>query len=184
MADDPKVQFYLTHRELIQEWAALADPAAQALEQALLAASHEFAASAGGDLPVPRISPGGTTFIRLDITTAPLSGVWFELSWERRRLLGHGAGTWPSLRLVTSPQEPAELRAELKSTSAAPLIRHGLDQGSTSWWVRHGDLKPETEPINIDDFARDCFQRLATAYLEMRGPIRQVVEGFATRSRS
>lgn len=74
MVDDPKVQFYLTLRELIQEWAALADPAAQALEQALLGASNEFAASAGGDLPVPRISPGGTTFIRLDITTALYPG--------------------------------------------------------------------------------------------------------------
>lgn len=83
---------------------------------------------------------------------------------------------------MTSPQEPAELRAELKSASAPPLIRHGLDQGSTSWWVRHGDLKPETEPINIDDFARDCLQRTANVYLEMHEPIRQIVEGFAARN--
>lgn len=178
MADDPKIQFYLTHRNLIQEWAAIADPAAQALEHALLSAAHELVASAGGNLPAPRINPGGTTFVRLDITTAPYPGVWFELSWERRSLLRHGAGTWPSLRLVTSPQEPAELREALKDVSATVMIRNGLDQGSRHWWIRHGDLNPESEPIDIDQFARDCLQRMVTVHAELHEPIRQVVQGF------
>lgn len=177
MVDDPKVQFYLTHRALIQEWATLADPAAQALEQALLAATHELAAD--DRLPPPRVEVGGVTFVKLDITTAPLPGVWFELAWERRHLLRQGPGTWPSLRLVTSPQEAPELRTELRNVSAVGLSRHGLSQSSSSWWLRHGDLVPEVEPIDVDGFARDCLQRTATVYLEMHAPIRQVVERFA-----
>lgn len=47
MSNDPKLDFYLENRALIEEWAKLQEPAATVLDRALLAAGRRLAEEEG-----------------------------------------------------------------------------------------------------------------------------------------
>jgi hypothetical protein len=97
MATDDKVAFYLRHRTLIEEWAALREQAAAELEEALSRAVGII-----GQRPeTPEIVEFDSDRrhpmygISLQIPGAESGTVWVALGWARGQLLRPGGESWP-----------------------------------------------------------------------------------------
>lgn len=139
MSDDPKVDFYLKNRSLIQEWANLRAPAARALDLALHAEVERL--NTDEDVPNPDVSEGRHRIIKLRVTSAPLPCTWRELGWEQGKLLT-GAGGWPRLMIVMSPQHPRSLRDVVKNATGFAREAHSMPESNSQWWVRYGFIAP------------------------------------------
>ena len=97
MAIDEKVAFYLRHRTLIEEWAALREQAAAALEEALSRAVGII-----GQRPdTPEIVEDDSDRrypmyrISLQIPGVESGAVWVALGWTRGQLLRPTGESWP-----------------------------------------------------------------------------------------
>jgi hypothetical protein len=174
MSDDPKLDFYLTNRALIEEWAKLRDPAAAALDRELLDAAVRLAE--GDNIPDPRIQEDPVRSVKLDVTTDPLPGPWLELSWDQRKLL-KGSGGWPQLVIVMDPRPP-HLRAAVKNATGSARNAYGMTSTGlgNAWWIRFGEILPQSEPIVIEAYAEHCVQRLRDAWLGLHVTISEAVK--------
>ena len=177
MSDDPKVDFYLENRSLIEEWSKLRAPAARALDQALLAAAQLLGEDE--DIPEPQITEDRARTVRLHVTADPLPKVWLELWWEERNLL-KGAGGWPTLIIAMNPKYPRPVRDAVKNATGAARDAHGMNS-TGKWWLRYGAVTPEHEPVEIDAYAQHCMQRLRDAWSDLHTTIVEVVEKNAPR---
>ena len=186
MNDDPKTEFYLTNRALIEEWAGLRPAAASALDLALLRAAHEPAPTGPegldgtepGDAPDPgpalQVSEDRLRHIWVDCTTDPLPHTWFGLSWEHGKLLA-GAGGWPALIIGMSGTVPPKVRDAVKNATVVTRDTHGLVHLGQSW-LRYGPITPVAEPIVIEEYAQYCVQRLRQARFDLDGTVRAAVK--------
>ena len=147
MSDDPKIDFYLANRSLIEEWAGLRAPAASALDLALLAAAKLLAEDA--ELPDPDIEEGRGRAIRLHVTTHPLPQAWLELWWEKAKLLTSSGG-WPTLTIVMDPKDPRPIRDAVKTATGLARDAHGMTATSSQGWLRYGQVTPTSEPLEIE----------------------------------
>ena len=172
MSDDPKLDFYLENRALIEEWAQLRDPVAIALDRELRAA----AVRPSEGVPDPKIHESPARSVRLHVATDPMPKVWLELWWEKGKLL-KGSGSWPQLVIVMDPPDPPFREAVKNATGSA---REAHDMTSTgpknSPWIRYGQIPPQSDPIVIEEYADHCVQRLRAAWLGLDPTIRVAVE--------
>lgn len=175
MTDDPKVNFYLAHREQIEEWASLRHLAADMLDQALLAAVHQLANDEA--VPTPTLVEGRDRYAKLPVMTAMASDVAIELGWSRSRLLAASDG-WPSLRIAVDPSHSATLKEAVLEATMSGYVTHGLDQKSHGWWLRWGLLKLPSELRDLEEFAVQCVNRWRDAYLDLAPRIRLAVESL------
>ena len=174
MSDDPKLDFYLENRALIEEWAQLRDPVATALDRELLAAALRL--TEGGGVPDPQIHEGPARSVRLHVTTDPMPRAWLELWWEKGKLL-KGSGSWPQLVIVMDPIDPGA-RDAVKNATGSAREAHGMTSAGskTSPWIRYGQIPPQSDPIVIEEYADHCVQRLRAAWLGLDATIRVAVE--------
>jgi hypothetical protein len=170
MSDDPKLDFYLENRALIEEWAKLRDPALAALDRELLEAAR---LTEGDDVPKPQFKEGPARSVMLHVTPDPLA--WLELWWQKGTLLT-GSGSWPKLAIVMDPSDPR--RNAVKDATGSAAKAHGMTSTGSraAWWLRSGEIPPQTEPIVIEEYAEYCVQRLRDAWLGLHATIRQAVE--------
>jgi hypothetical protein len=174
MSDDPKLDFYLKNRALIEEWAKLREPAAAALDRELLAAALRL--TEGDDVADPQIHEGPARSVRLHVTTDPLPRAWLELWWEKGKLL-KGSGSWPQHIIVMDPPDP-RVRDAVKSATGSAREAHGMTSTGprNSPWIRYGEIRPQTEPIVIEEYAEYCLQRLREAWIDLHVTITEAVE--------
>lgn len=172
MADDAKVEFYLKHRQIIEEWAAIGHAAAESLEHALIARTHTL------DEAVPEARPyinaAGHSFVKLHLTDEP-DVMAVELGWTRKDLL-RGNGAWPTLRFVLESDRPRYFREAVKAATQAPCRAHGMGRATSGSWLWFGDVEPEQEPLEIEAYAETCLARLLAAYQDLQ----PVAQGIVT----
>jgi hypothetical protein len=103
--DDPRLRFFLEHREQIREWAAMADEVAEAVADILRGLAPDVVARVGDRHDVlvsERIAgenPYGTVLHRQAWTagTPPLPFVGVSLAWDGKRV--DPVGGWPGAQL-------------------------------------------------------------------------------------
>jgi hypothetical protein len=173
MSDDPKLDFYLENRALIEEWAKLREPAAIALDRELLAAALRL--TEVDDVPNPQIQEGPAQSVKLHVTADPIP-VWLELWWQERKLLT-GSGGWPQLIIAMDPKHK-DVRNAVKNATGSAKDAHGMTSMGTgaAWWIRFGEIAPPSEPIVIEDYAKYCVQRFRDAWLDLHARIKAAVE--------
>lgn len=172
MSDDKKTDFYLANRALIEEWASLRVPAANALDRALLDAARRLSEEEG--LAPEIIEDRGRT-VRLHVTEDPLPRAWLELWWEKSKLLKEPGG-WPTLTIVMNPKSPRQVRDAVKNATALARDAHGMTATSSQWWLRYGEVPPQQEPLDIEDYGQYCIRRLRESWRDLRAPISAAVQ--------
>lgn len=170
MSADPKIDFYLANRALIEQWAALRPAAAQALDEALLAAASALAGDADVPEPQVRADPRSRAVV-LPVTAAPAAAVTLE--WYPNRLLG-GVDPWPWVTVSMSVEEPTAVRAAVRAAAATGKDTHGL-VSTGNQWLRFGPVPPLAEPIEMTGYAQHCIERLRAAFVDLAEPVRAAV---------
>lgn len=164
VSDDVKLDFYLKNRAQIEEWADLRSHAQDVLDEALLAA---VTARPEGDVtPVPQMNEKGDPAVKLRIAGAEDEMAWVELNWSPRSLLKTGGGAWPALIVAGSPDLSFRpVRDKVKQATRPYRADLGLDQGGSGWWIWYGRLRPESEPIDVEEYAAYCAGKLRNAWI-------------------
>ena len=177
MSDDAKMDFYLEHRALIEEWALLRAPAAAALDEALMAAS--MALGDDEDLPAPKASDGTQErTVKLMAITEPFH-CWLELNWKPRSLLS-GTGRWPVVCVVANPKHPKEDRDNIRSAVAGARSELRFESSANQWWLRAATLTPSSEPIDIDAYAASCAESFRQAWVDLHKVIATAVRSTSS----
>ena len=156
MAIDEKVAFYLRHRALIEEWAALRGQAAAALEEA-------FSRAVGivGQRPdTPEIVKDDADRryplyrVSLQIPGIASDAVWVALGWTRAGLLRPLGESWP----YTGIKAPGAGKGDAAYDTAKSLLREAAARrqwtlSSASGWVWWNYLPLETSETDLDAYA-------------------------------
>lgn len=111
---------------------------------------------------------------RLYCTEDPLPKAWIELWWSKKDLLTRVSGwRWPILAVNMDGQEAKQLRVAVHDATTS-AVGYGMD---STWqhWVRFGQVVPVSEPIDIDEYAENCSQRLRNAWLGLHEVINKAV---------
>lgn len=175
MSENTKLDFYLKHRQQIEEWAALRSAVQGALDDALLAALSVRRQVLG---PVLDVSTKVPRIAKLRIPGAEAEPTWIELQWSPGALLSDGGQTWPFLIVAASPEASyREPRERIKQSTRADRAIHGLThEGRGGWWVWSGLLAPSEEPIVIDAYADYCLHRFEAAWASLHPLVRSAVQ--------
>ena len=168
MAVDEKVAFYLRHRTLIEEWAALRGQAAAALEEAFRRAvgivgqypdTPEIVKDADRN-PLYRVS--------LQIPGIASDAVWVALGWTHGGLLRPSGGEpWP----YTGIKTPGAGKGDAAYDTAKALLREAaarrrwtLTSTSGSGWVWYNYLPLEAGATDLDAYAVRHVEGLVDAW--------------------
>lgn len=167
MAIDEKVAFYLRHRTLIEEWAALRGQAASALEEAFSRAvgivgqrpdaPEIVKEDADRRYPLYRVS--------LQVPGTPSNAVWVALGWTRGGLLRPSGESWPYAGI----KAPGASRGDVAYDTAKSLLREAAarrqwTESSTSGWVWYNYLPLETGATDLDAYAVRHVESLVDAW--------------------
>jgi hypothetical protein len=167
MAGDEKVAFYLRHRTLIEEWAALRGQAATALEQALIRAvgivgqrrepPEIVKDDADRHHPLYRVS--------LQVPGIAADAVWVALGWTHGGLLRPWGETWP----YTGIRTPDAGKGDAAYDTAKSLLRGAAasrrwTQSSASGWVWWNYLPLEAGATDLDAYAMRHVEGLVDAW--------------------
>lgn len=165
MNSDPKVSFYLEHRELIEEWASLRDVAARELSSALERAcraeqlsGHRSAIVLGPDHPSRRT-------LQFTPPRKSESTSYVELLWKPTQLCIPGDPVeWPVLSIVVNPYTALSLREPIRRAAGPIAAEHGLAWSDHKWWVLSRQLEPASPMITPDEYAAECMRKVRTLY--------------------
>jgi hypothetical protein len=165
MPTDDKVAFYLRHRMLIEEWAALREQAAAELDEAL-----SRAVGIGQPPDTPEIVEVGLDRrtpvygISLQVPGAEVGPVWVALGWTRVRLLRPvGGDSWPYMGV----RIPGATKGEAGYDTVKRLLR---DAASKLGWTTSGDwvwfryIQFEPGETDLDDYAARHVKELVEAW--------------------
>lgn len=177
MAVDEKVAFYLRHRTLIEEWAALRGEAAAALEEA-------FSRAAGivGQRPdAPEIVKDDADRryplyrVSLQVPGIASDAVWVALGWTHAGLLRPSGESWP----YTGVKVPGAGKGDAAYDTAKSLLREAAARrqwtmssaGAGSWaWYKYLPLDPgETD---LDAYAVRHVEGVVDAWRGLESEIR------------
>jgi hypothetical protein len=167
MASDEKVAFYLRHRALIEEWAALRGQAAAALEEAFSRAVGVVGQRADTpDIvkddadrrqPVYRVS--------LQVPGITFGAVYVALGWTRAWLLRPSGESWP----YTGIKAPGAGKGDAAYDTAKSLLREAAarrlwTESSASGWVWWTYLPLEASETDLDAYAVRHVEGLVDAW--------------------
>lgn len=178
MSEDTKLDFYLKHRQQIEDWAVLRDVARQALDAALLSALTAKVEMSGSLLEV---ASSTVRNVRWRIPEAQTDPAWVELYWNQGQLLrGNTDAAWPFLAVVVSEKadpDYAPTRTRIKEATRGQRALHGLAQEGkgTSSWVWSGALVPVEEPITVDGYVDYCLQKFESAWTDLHPAILRAI---------
>jgi hypothetical protein len=167
MAIDEKVAFYLRHRTLIEEWAALRGQAAAALEEAFSRAvgivgqrpdaPEIIKDDADRRYPLYRVS--------LQVPGIASDAVWVALGWTRGGLLRPSGESWP----YTGIKAPGSGKGDTAYDTAKSLLREAAarrlwTESSASGWVWWNYIRLEAGEADLDDYAVRHVEGLVNAW--------------------
>jgi hypothetical protein len=155
MATDDKVAFYLRHRTLIEEWAALREQAAAELEEALSRAVGII-----GQRPdTPEIVEDDsdrrypTYGLSLQIPGTESAAAWVALGWTRGQLLKPAGESWPYAGIKI----PGKAKGDAVYDTAKHLLRDAAGKRlwteSTGGWAWWNYIRLEVGEADLDDYA-------------------------------
>jgi hypothetical protein len=167
MAIDEKVAFFLRHRTLIEEWAALRGQAAAALEEA-------FSRAAGvvGQRPdAPEIVKDDADRhyplyrVSLQVPDIASDAVWVALGWTRGGLLRPSGESWP----YTGIKAPGAGKGDAAYDTAKSLLQEAAarrlwTKSSASGWVWWNYLPLEDAETDLDAYAVRHVEGLVDAW--------------------
>jgi hypothetical protein len=153
---DEKVAFYLRHRALIEEWAALRGQAAAALEEAFSRAVGVVGQRA--DTPeivkddADRLHP--LYRVSLQVPGIAPGSVWVALGWTHAGLLNPAGESWP----YTGIRAPGAGKGDAAYDTAKSRLReaagrHLWTKSSASGWVWWNYLPLEASETDLDAYA-------------------------------
>jgi hypothetical protein len=155
MPVDDKVAFYLRHRTLIEEWAALREQAAAELDEALIRA----AGIVGQRPDTPEIVKDDSNRkspvygISLQVPGAESRPVWVALGWTRGPLLKPSGESWPYTGVKipgASKGDPLFDSTKLKLRDAASRNQWTQSSGN---WVWYSYISLEAGQTDLDAYA-------------------------------
>ena len=167
MATDEKVAFYLRHRTLIEEWAALRGQAAAALEEAFSRAVGIVSQrpdaleivkdDADRRYPLYRVS--------LQVPGIASNAVWVALGWARGGLLRPSGESWPYMGV----KAPGAGKGDAAYDSAKSLLREAAarrlwTESSASGWVWWNYLPLGASETDLDAYAVRHVEGLVDAW--------------------
>lgn len=166
MATDDKVAFYLRHRTLIEEWAALREQAAAELEGALRRAVGII-----GQRPdTPEIVEDDSARhypvygISLQIPGAESEAVWVALGWTRGQLLRPAGESWPYMGIKI----PGVTKGDAVYDTAKRLLRDAASRRlwtlSSGSWVWYSYISLEASETDLDAYAVCHVESLVDAW--------------------
>lgn len=170
MAIDEKVAFYLRHRTLIEEWTALREQAATALEEAFSRAvgivgqrpdaPEIIKDDADRQKPLYRVS--------LQIPDMAPGAVWLALGWTHGRLLRPSGESWPYMGIKTRGGGRGDAtydmaKSRLRDAAARRLWTESNSSG-TSGWVWWGYLPLGASETDLDAYALRHVEGLVDAW--------------------
>ena len=167
MAIDEKVGFYLRHRTLIEEWAALRGQAAAALEEA-------FGRAAGivGQRPdTPEIvwDDADRRYplyrVSLQVPQVAPDAVWIALGWTHGGLLRPSGESWPYAGI----KAPGAGKGDTAYETAKSLLREVAvarlwTKSSASGWVWWNYLPLDDSETDLDAYAMRHVEGLVDAW--------------------
>jgi hypothetical protein len=167
MASDEKVAFYLRHRALIEEWAALRGQAAAALEEAFSRAVGVV----GQRADTPEIVKDDTDRrfplyrISLQVPGIAAGAVLVALGWTRGGLLRPSGESWPYAGI----KAPGAGKGDAAYDTAKNRLREAAarrlwTQSSASGWVWWNYLRLEASETDLDAFAVRHVEGLVDAW--------------------
>jgi hypothetical protein len=174
MAIDEKVAFYLRHRTLIEEWAALRGQAAAALEEAFSRAVGIVSQrpdaleivrdDADRRFPLYRVS--------LQVPGVASDAVWVALGWTRGGLLRPSGESWP----YTGIKAPGAGKEDVAYDTAKSLLREAAARrlwtlSSASGWVWWKYLPLEASETDLDAYAVRHVEGLVDAWKALNSEI-------------
>jgi hypothetical protein len=174
MPTDEKVAFYLKHRLLIEEWAALREQAARELEEALVRA-----------VGFAREDPTLPTIIEDDSRQFPVYGIGLELQgvepgsvlvalgWTRTHLLKPERESWPYMGIkVPNAGRGEPLYDTVRNLLQDTARERGWIQ-STGGWAWWDYLRLAASETDLDDYATRRTEDLVAAWKAMQSVINQ-----------
>jgi hypothetical protein len=172
MAIDEKVAFYLRHRTLIEEWAALRGQAAAALEEAFSRAAGIV--SQRPDAPEITRDDADRRYplyrVSLQIPGVASDAVWVALGWTRGGLLRPSGESWP----YTGIKAPGAGKGDAAYDTAKSLLREAAarrlwTETSASGWVWWNYIPLEASATDLDAYAVRHVEGLVDAWKEISG---------------
>ena len=155
MVADEKVAFYLRHRTLIEEWAALREQAAAELEEALSRAVGII----GQNLDTPEIVKDDSVRrypvygISLQLPGAESGASWVALGWTRGQLLRPAGESWPYLGVKI----PGATKGDAVYDTAKRLLRDSASRRlwtqSSGSWVWYSYIPLAASETDLDAYA-------------------------------
>jgi hypothetical protein len=172
MAIDDKVAFYLRHRLLIEEWAALREQAATEAEGAL-ARAVGIIRQRPGTPEIVEDDPGRlhTYGISLQVPDAVPGTVWVALGWTRGQLLKPAGESWPYMGIKI----PRAARGETLFDTVKRLLRESAAKRqwtqSTGGWAWWNYVQLEASETDLDDYAVRHVEDLVAAWKALQSEI-------------
>lgn len=169
MTADSKIDFYLSHRELIEEWSSIRTQAAAATDSALRDAFRELVAGCRDDA-VPHFGEGGNwrwAQIHFPEPVRTGLGVHFELKWHQGHLFtGSHRHTWPIVGLMTSEKTPskAQLLEVTRDYVDELRTRLGNRPATEQRWVWNLKVKYDPDAHDVQSYSRQCMTELHDAW--------------------
>lgn len=167
---DSKIEFYLSHRELIEEWASIRERAAAATDAALRDAFTQFAADYRGDDRLNFGENGNWRWAQIhpDEPGTGGLGVHFELLWHQGHLFSwNHKHTWPTFGLMMSNRTHGSPKAPIREATQVQVgelqTRLASPPISDDRWVWRYELMFEPDSEDVVSFGRNCVRELATA---------------------
>ena len=165
MAIDDKVAFYLRHRTLIEEWAALREQAAAELEEALRRAVGIISQQPDTPEIVKDDSVRNTPVYGIRLQIPGESGAaWVALGWTHGRLLRPAGESWP----YTGIKTPGAIKGDAVYDTAKRLLRDVAGQRlwtqSSGNWVWYKYLPFEANETDLDANAVGHVEGLVDAW--------------------
>ena len=188
--DDEKVGFYLRHRNQLEEWIALREEAAAAIDEWLtsltpdvetlageLAGDVEFFASVEKDDSFPCLFLKRSSWPGVGRDTAVLVG----LQWSRgKTLLISGSTTW----VVVRSDRKNAIGLALRHDQSFRQIRKRRNDRRTPWYAAFGSVLPKGPfPEDAEGYRVEILDSIRQAWEAYAGVIDEVIETSAQVSR-
>ncbi len=167
MAIDEKVAFYLRHRTLIEEWAALRGQAAAALEEAFSRAVGVIGQRPDAPEIVEDNSDRGHPLYRVSLQVSGIASdaVWVALGWTHGGLLRPSGESWPYTGIKAPGAGKGDAAYDTaKSLLREPAARRLWTKSSASGWVWWNYLPLEDSETDLDAYAVRHVEALVDAW--------------------
>jgi hypothetical protein len=175
MAIDEKVAFYLRHRTLIEEWAALRGQAAAALEEAFSRAVGIVSQRPDTLEIVKEDADRGYPLYRVSLQVPGMAShaLWVALGWTRSGLLRPSGESWPYVGI----KAPGAGKGDAAYDTAKSLLQEAAarrlwTKSSASGWVWWNYLPIAASATDLDAYALHHVEGLVDAWKALNSDIR------------